>query len=445
MQFPRSGGHHIPYSLSVLGVGIGLGVISASYGDYLAGTIWLVVGGVLSFGSAVLGLAWLAGRSWGLAYVWILVGCGIGIVCSEPLLAAMQGLTARTQREQLPSIPEFVANENAAGRDAVYPVRPNNYYGGSVGTSFGSRLRVEGTEILPLSGLSLRREVLCFEPQVGMVTYQTDRYGFRNDDAIWDAGQIEVFFVGDSLLRGTCVANGHSFVDKVRRELPASLNMGVNGIGPFVQLGILREYGRIARPRIVIFTLEVESDLRDDLFTEGRSYILRSYLDRDFTQSLAAKSEPISAALDEFIAQAAGVTQDEASQRSTLFDFLRFPSFRERARSFYFQKMRADYESYAKIMSVAAREVSSWGGTLYVLYLPVGRFSDLDNSVVTLLSNLDIPVIDINRELRLRQVVPKAILGSLDNHYSREGHAMVGSIVVDRLQTDHPGIFGRRN
>lgn len=431
----------VVYAAAIFGVvaGVSIAGISALRSDW--GILGVLLGGACAILALLLGLARMAGAEWGRLYVLIVAGGAIGLVLSEVGMLLADLVPQPKRLPSMPSIETMMSQELTAGRDAAYPVRPNNFYAPSRKHGTGSRLIVDGQEVLPFGGLSNRREIFCYHELAKMVAYRTDRYGFRNADALWDARPVQVLAIGDSLVRGLCVHDGDTFVDAIRKELPGTLNLGVNGVGPLAQLAILREYGPVLRPKVVVFSLEALSDLVADLYTEKRNGILASYLDPKFSQDLVLKASRIDAALFDLVEEMARNSRENQSGPA-FGNPLRFVKFQERLRGYRDRHLGRDIDLYERILVAAKTEAKSWGGKVYVLHFPIRGHLELDSTTAAALERADVAAISTSKEAAARGINLLPLLGSTGDHYTTEGYAFVGQIVIDRLRRDIPDLFG---
>ena len=59
-------------------------------------------------------------------------------------------------------------------------------------------------DLIPLSGISNIKTIDCNENGY-FSFYNSDRYGFNNNDSVWDEKTIEYLLIGDSFTQGACV------------------------------------------------------------------------------------------------------------------------------------------------------------------------------------------------------------------------------------------------
>ena len=82
-----------------------------------------------------------------------------------------------------------------------------------------------------IAGLPLAKTYYCNEGY-GLVKYQSDRFGFRNIDTIWD-NNPQAIMIGDSFVHGACVSDEETLPKKLSNEINSNvLNLGIGGNGP---------------------------------------------------------------------------------------------------------------------------------------------------------------------------------------------------------------------
>lgn len=124
------------------------------------------------------------------------------------------------------------------------------------------------------------------------VPFRSDKHGFTNPPEAWD--DPEIILLGDSFVEGMCQPEGNRIADYLRKRYRV-LNLARAGSGPLSQLGILREYGPLARPRFVLWFV-TDNDLKG-LQEEMKSPVLMRYLDRGFSQELAKNAHQVNKAV----------------------------------------------------------------------------------------------------------------------------------------------------
>ena len=130
------------------------------------------------------------------------------------------------------------------------------------------------------------------------MTFQSDEHGFRNPPGLWRPGPLDIAAVGDSYTEGECVPPGKEFVALIREQYSRTLNLGMRGSGPLLELGQIKEYLPVLTPKIVLWFYYEGNDLID-LNIEKRSKLLRRYLENGFTQNLVGRQADIDRVLTE--------------------------------------------------------------------------------------------------------------------------------------------------
>ena len=146
--------------------------------------------------------------------------------------------------------------------------------------------------ILPLGGVANVTTVLDNE-NGKYVVYKSDRYGFNNDDGIYDPpGGIELLIVGDSFAHGQSVQPGEDTASVLRSLGVNAATIGIGGNGALFHLMGLIEYGKVFKPKVVIW-FHSRNDLPDMLREVGNEILRRYYSDSDFSQNLINRQSEV--------------------------------------------------------------------------------------------------------------------------------------------------------
>ena len=98
------------------------------------------------------------------------------------------------------------------------------------------------TEIYPLGGLPYKSTYLTDEGY-GLITYKSDRFGFRNNDKTWNNALAEknIFLIGDSFVQGYSVPDDATIQAKIQESTNLkTINLGIGGNGPYEYMAILK-------------------------------------------------------------------------------------------------------------------------------------------------------------------------------------------------------------
>ena len=152
------------------------------------------------------------------------------------------------------------------------------------------KMMIEDKEVLPLAGISKRRTVYRNETGTPII-YDSDKYGFNNPIGSWEI-PVEIALVGDSFVHAGSVVYGKDVAASLRDHYKL-VNVSYGGNGPLIELGTIKEYVALIKPKTVFWFYFEGNDL-SGLETEKSNRILRRYVqEKTFTQGLAKIQDKI--------------------------------------------------------------------------------------------------------------------------------------------------------
>ena len=314
----------------------------------------------------------------------------------------------------------------------------------AVVTIGSKKYNINSLPIFSLSGISNSETLHCNENGYYSI-FDSDRYGFNNPNNEWDQKEVEYLLVGDSFVQGECV-NRPNDITSVLRSLSgkSALNLGQGGAGPMSLYAILREYLNTNVKKVLWIYYE-GNDL-EDLEREKRNNILNNYLnDPNFTQNLKFRQSEIDVLATNYILKSKKNKKLENHVNSFTLKIVNF---------FKLNNLRSKYQlllnpkfiykllikktspqslsEFKKILLLSKELVNKNNSKLYFVYLPeYDRFKlNYDNksynSVKNIISELDIPFIDLNKEVFEKEENPlKLFPFELFGHYNVEGYKKV--------------------
>ncbi|MFY9585830.1 MAG: hypothetical protein WAT66_00085 [Actinomycetota bacterium] len=365
----------------------------------------------------------------------------------ELLLLAFRKLGAHFDtRERL----EVVADLRNRGIDAVPAVFPSVLWDVQRDGNVKSVISINSSEVLPLGGIAKKLTVMCNESGE-WITYRSDEHGFNNPEGIWQSRDISVAAVGDSFAFGACVPSDKNFVALIRKKYPATLNLGINGAGPLVELAAMKEFLPVVRPKVTLwFYLEQNDHL--ELNQEKRSGLLMRYLKDNFNQRLIRRQTEIDEALAQYVD-----TRRKLAEAKTVhaylkygLDIIKLTTVRKKLGLVYgtskdeasFGPDELQIRLFREILQNAHAFINTWNGRMYFVYLPAWRryidppaASDNRDAILALARGLKIPVIDIHQAFQAHgdplRLFPFRRLG----HYNEEGHRLVAETVLHHVSS----------
>lgn len=308
-------------------------------------------------------------------------------------------------------------------------------------------LPAQGTDLLPLGGISSVTTVLCNE--MGQyVVYRSDEHGFHNPEGIWSSSRFDLAALGDSFTEGACVPTEQNYVELIRREYPATLNLGMVGNGPLLMLAGLKEFLTQARPGIVLWFHMEGNDITFDLNREKRFPRLISYLQPGHRQGLLDLQAESDALLREASDQEYAKVEAGTMFMSGPGRFWRLWSLRQalglQVGETLVDASQVDFPLFTQVLDEARRATLGWGGRLYFVYLPAeARFHEekhrraydpIRSRVLSILGDLKIPVIDLLPPMSQQPEIGE-MYAYPGMHYSPAGNRLVAQTVLSVI---HP-------
>ena len=364
------------------------------------------------------------------------------------IIVARAAAAARGQRFDSRVMSQVVVDLRAAGQTAYPTFGPTTFlYERSTGRAWNPPLQIDATTaVLPLNNIANVRSVYCNEGGEWFI-FQSDRYGFNNDDRIWDQGDTAIAVLGDSFAQGACVPRGSSAVDVLGRRARSIVNLGVAGTGPLLQLAVLKEYGALLRPRAVVWFFYEGNDLHVNLDVERTFPYLQQYLDPSFRAGLAQHEMAVDRFLRSYVdAHFERMQQREVApvvRRHDWRDVVRLAALRERLGLTACPSRSQDFGLYRRILGEGDRLVKSWGGQLYVVYLPASSDCDLFDAASRNQHWMQAKVHDVWRELGLVAIDVRRAFADAGkparfwyypgSHYNESGYAVVADQVAAAL------------
>ena len=407
-----------------------------------------------SAGFSIYGVEFLATLWFNLPSAWL----------RETTAASVKAATAQGISFDPRSKSEVIADLRARGLEAVPSMFPAGLLKKQGDGTLTSSISYGGVELLPFGSVSHRPTVVCNENGQYLV-YTADEHGFNNPDFLWKAQKSDVVALGDSFTQGWCVGPENNFIDQVRKKHPAILNLGIEGNGPLMELATLREYGRLFKPKVVLWFFYEGNDLAD-LDNERRSPLLSRYVKTGFSQGLMSRQAEIDSVLTEYIERFKGrnpllVALEEAWELAThprrlpkgISGIIKLSELRGRLGLVQGQLAAVPSESriatdaqtpsieplmdlFFAILSNARASVNEWGGELFFVYLPereryitAGIPNPHRARVLNVVALTGLRLIDMHEVFKAQPDPLDLFPFRIGGHYNDLGHSLVAEKV----------------
>ena len=304
----------------------------------------------------------------------------------------------------------------------------------------------KNNDYFPLSGISKMETVYCNE--LGFfTTYKSDRYGFNNNNNLWDKKIIDYVLIGDSFVHGACVHNQDNLSNQIMNiSKKNSLNLGMAGNSVLINFATIKEYVKKDKVKNVLFFFTEENDL-EGLKSEAENKILKKYLiEKNFRQDLKKKQKQLDSILLTIYKNELKKEKKKESENKQIhiYEILKLYKFRSLTIDF-FNKKKIDkldtYNLFDQIITDVDNYLKQNNIELYVIYLP--SYSRVLNSeyneikyknFINILNDKKIKVIDIYNELfKTKKNLVNLFALSGAGHYNPEGYRLISEIVYKKI------------
>jgi hypothetical protein len=307
---------------------------------------------------------------------------------------------------------------------------------------------------LPLGGLPNTKTVLCDEGY-GMVTYHSDRYGFRNDDRLWDK-PVDWLFIGDSFTHGFCVHNGQLMSDNIIKKGATAINVGMGGNDSWHYAASARAFIPVLKPSKVAMVFYT-NDFSFDKFENYEEF----YLQKEFKNPYLNRST-FNQASKEFFDYYLNKKQTtyylnnnqrkikrkkiKPKKENSIYDLATLPTFR----ALYYGK-EIGVEGVRTAIDTAFSLCSENECELYLVYIPNSDYwspldkkqtarmrSWLSNKASQLSANnpkRKAVLIDMSDEFEERGRRAYSLIGG---HMSPDGHGAIAKKLIEAAQNKLP-------
>lgn len=325
-----------------------------------------------------------------------------------------------------------LADLRSSGVDAYPTLSAWALFDSDVSTAPGS---FTTPPLLPLAGRSRTTTVACNENGEYLIV-ETDRYGFNNPDAVYDATS-PVLLLGDSFIFGYCVRPGQDLAGRLRARGVEVVNLGYPGTGPLIQLAQLREYGSLIRPAAILWFYYNGNDavnLRDEYDQPG----LRRYLEPEYRQNLATRQ----VAIDTFWAEQVDWEAPDMAAHGSLRRILLLQPLRALVGRALAARRGSDEppagDAFEVVLQQWTAEAERLDAPLYFVFLPTyGQFVDSNPRsrarVLAAVRAHGVPVVDFEERLRRSGDPLQYFPFRQHAHYTETGYALLAEQVLDLI------------
>jgi len=324
--------------------------------------------------------------------------------------------------------------EKIKNNNLSFHVSPSNY------------LKKTKLKLLPLSGFSNVDTFNCRENGYYSII-KSDRYGFNNPDEVWNK-PADIILIGDSFVYGDCVNRPFDLASQMRKLNKKNvISLGIGGIGPYFQLGILKEYfNQSGKPKKVYWFFFEGNDL-DDISLEKDNQILKKYLNRkNYSQNLVDRVQEIDDQHQVAVENSLKSLNEDTIKIPNKFSYVNLKKFlklyfvRQYTYKIFFPDNIKSSETansenlkiFKKIINEANNYLLNKNSQLIFVYLPeLTRYTNTNyvsykSNILNIIEKMNIQIIDMDKEVFKKIKDPIQLFPfKIHQHYNVEGYLLI--------------------
>lgn len=142
----------------------------------------------------------------------------------------------------------------------------------------------EEYSIAPL-GLEPKKSYFYCNEGYGLKTFTTDRFGFVNDDKLWDKKkQFDILLISDSFGLSSCVKESNSIDSIIKKQNLSIINLSHGGNDPYIYASLIKSFQNISYKNLVIMFYSNDNQIKNNNNIFYQIYFKKNqnYLDNNF-------------------------------------------------------------------------------------------------------------------------------------------------------------------
>ncbi len=312
-------------------------------------------------------------------------------------------------------------------------------------TTIGKTDFFENENLFPLGNLSNTKIILCNENGF-FSEFFSDKFGFNNPEFVYEKN-IDIMLIGDSFTEGACVSPENNFRAVISNYMNKNVaNFGNGGNGPLLELATLIEYGRMLKPKKIIWIFTEGNDL-SDLNIELSSKILRKYLSNfeKNNQDLSVKQNEIDNVLRKYIEfqyeKIDNLKENKPSFWNISIENIIYLRHLRYSLNLYNNISVQPFSDFKKVLKKAKAEVNEWGGDIFFVYLPMfpeknkNHANYIHDKVLNIVNDLSIASLDLRDSFVKNGNDPLDFYPfRLYGHYNKEGYKFLSKEIANFIK-----------
>jgi lysophospholipase L1-like esterase len=131
-------------------------------------------------------------------------------------------------------------------------------------------------------------KVFTCDEGYGLIKFKNDRFGFRNNDAVWDKidfkDQTKIMFIGDSFTQGLCVGDKSTIPEKFKKynKKIIAYNLGMSGNNSIMNALVIKTFTKVINPKYLIIIIAANDHQKFESDNIFRSQIHKENLEKKY-------------------------------------------------------------------------------------------------------------------------------------------------------------------
>ncbi len=295
----------------------------------------------------------------------------------------------------------------------------------------------QNLDLLPLSGISNINTILCSDQGEHLI-FKSDKYGFRNENSIWDEDEIDYLIVGDSFAQGFCVEDPKHISETIKKNTNKKvLNIAYGSNGPLLEFASINEYLPKKTHNVLWFYFE-GNDL-ENLDMELKNDILKKYLyQENFSQNLKKKQNKINKIIEYEL-------KENLSIKNYFNKFLKLKNTRKFIKKTFSttDQKKLDPKILENLFLILkkTKKILSKETKFYFVYLPDFSRYDTQNhnfesiKIKNFIKQNNIELIDVHEEIFSNYQNPKTFFNfQKSGHYNEAGYKVIAEKIIEIIE-----------
>jgi len=336
-------------------------------------------------------------------------------------------------------------------------LKPSFYYSSIFRFSKTFSNAKKNNKVIPFRGPINSKSLTCAE-DLKYKLIENDKFGFKNSNSIYER-KINSMLLGDSYAEGSCQVSENDIAGNLIKRGFATANFGVGATSPLVSLGIMREFGKMIKPKNFIYLYYEGNDL-EGLNWEKKDNHLISYIDDKYNINYLEKYDQI----EEFLKLSASESmsyinsfeeKDYLNEKITLkklkeniVDILELKKIKYIVRHNILNKKHIEYDLdlFFLIIKKMNLEAEKHNSNFIFVYVPdstryisfpktaaLNEAMSLKKEILKVISEMNITAVDLTNFFdtakNVKQYYPLGYIG----HFNAHGYKKISEIIATKL------------